>query len=120
MLDLDKHVKDRAEEKVVQTRLWADIDNACYDHACELETYLRKYVAEKSLPIDIARAFNVVTLTNPRRHRLIISTQDHRRHELSRPDVKDARDEIRKISLTRLPEDQMMDELVEWLEVRPV
>lgn len=120
MLDLDKHVQTRAQEKDAQTRLWADIDNACLDHACELEAYLRNYLAEKNLPIEVSRDFNVVTLTNPKRHRLIVSTEDHHRYQLSRPDVKDVRDEVRKISGAPLPEDRMMDELVEWLEIRPV
>jgi hypothetical protein len=117
MIDFDKHIQDRADKKCGQSRAWADVDNACYDHACELERYLRDWLQKNGLQIEVSRDLNILTLTNPKGHRLIISTQDHRTYEVSRLDVKDVRDELRKTYLTRLKEDRMMDELAEWLEI---
>ena len=79
MLDIDKHA--RTAQKKSQMRFWA-IENAYYDRACELEAYLRKYLAEKSLKIEVSRALNTLTLSNPKGHRLLISTQDHRTYKV--------------------------------------
>jgi hypothetical protein len=80
---------------------------------------LRKYLQEKKLRIELSRVLNTLMLTNPKGHKLIISTPDHRTYQVSRFHGKDARDELRKTYLTRLKEDRMMDELAEWLEIRP-
>jgi hypothetical protein len=120
MLDFDKHIQDRSDERYAQMRFWADIDNACYDHAREVEIELRAYLQKTWPDIAVSQNLNIVTLTKPNGRALIISTQDHRTYELERPDCGDVRDQLRKTYPWRLKEDQMMDEVLEWLAIPAV
>jgi hypothetical protein len=91
---------------------WAEIENACYDHARELSASLRKYLSEKHGDVHLSLEENRVTLTRGDR-RLIISTKDHRTYEVM--GLSPIKDDMRKRFATYITERQMMDEVIEWL-----
>jgi hypothetical protein len=115
MNTFNQREKETADKRYAHMRGWADIENACYDHACELEADLGKYLQQKSLQVGLSRTLNAITLTQLKGRTLVISTHDHRTYEVTRPGANDVRDERRKTYLTRLQERQMMDEVLEWL-----
>jgi hypothetical protein len=115
MPDFDKHQQERAQQLDAQTRLWADIENACIDHAVELEASLREYLARNQPSISTNRTANAVRLSRGDGLDLLISTQDHRTYEVNRPGANDPRDEHRARFLTRFDERRMMDEILEWV-----
>jgi hypothetical protein len=48
MIDFDKRVQEQAAERDRHMRQRAGIENACLDHAVELEASLSTYVASKA------------------------------------------------------------------------
>lgn len=110
MIDFDKREKDRVEEKYAQIVFWAEIENACYDHARELAASLQKYLADRYGDVKLSVQENRVTLNNGA---LVISTHDHRTYEVM--GTSPIKDDMRKRFLTRLDERRMMDEVLEWL-----
>lgn len=112
MIDFDKREKERAEEEFARMVFWAEIDNACFDHARELAASLRKHLAEKHGDVGLAVEHNKVSLTRAGR-RLVISTQDHRTYEVM--GLSPVKDDMRKRFATYITERQMMDEVIEWL-----
>ena len=118
MNSFEQREKESAEERYAHLRLWADIENACYDHACELAAELQHYLQKKSLQVNLSRVLNVITLTRHDGRDLVVSTEDHRTYEVRRPGANDPREELRKIYLTHLKDRQMMDEVLEWLAAK--
>jgi hypothetical protein len=114
LVTFDEREKERAEEKYAQLVSWAEIENACYDHARELADQLRVYLANKHVDVALSSHGNEVTLARGSRT-LVISTNDHRMYEVARPGSNDPREATRKKSLSRLDERRMTDEVLEWL-----
>jgi hypothetical protein len=115
MPDFASRVSERSEQSYHQMHFWAEIDNACFDRARELEADLAKYLRQSSSDVQLARNLNVLTLTKPDGHILTVMTQDHRTHEVARPGQDDIRDQMRKAYPSRFDDRRMMDEVLEWL-----
>ena|ERR1700686_657592 len=114
LVTFDEREKERAEEKFAQLFAWAQIDNACYDHARELAAQLRTYLENKPPDVALSVRDNEVSLVRGAQT-IVVSTHDHRTYEVARPGSSDPREEMRKKFLTRLDERQMMDEVQESL-----
>jgi homoserine kinase len=113
----DKAKIEKADADYDHMRAWADIENSCFDHATKLEIELKKFLKRNSLPVEIMRAENVLTLARANGLTLAITSKDHAMYEVERwgePDIM--ADHHRIYGYPRLSEAKMTREVIEWLQ----